>query len=132
MVKKNKTATSFSKPIRGFWITFVSLILSGITIFLLASVGLFGEMPDHTALENPRTNVASEIISSDGQTLGKFYFEDNRTPITFNKLPKNLYRHLLQLKMFGIMTMPELISEEHYAHLFFLEKKEELVQFLNN
>ena len=95
MVKKNKTATSFSKPIRWFWITFMSLILSGITIFLLASVGLFGEMPDHTALENPRTNIASEIISSDGQTLGKFYFEDNRTPITFNKLPKKLVQALI-------------------------------------
>jgi len=95
MVKKNKTATSFSKPIRWFWIIFVSLILSGITIFLLASVGLFGEMPDHTALENPRTNIASEIISSDGQTLGKFYFEDNRTPITFNKLPKKLVQALI-------------------------------------
>ena len=95
MVKKNKTVTSFSKPIRWFWITFMSLILSGITIFLLASVGLFGEMPDHTALENPRTNIASEIISSDGQTLGKFYFEDNRTPITFNKLPKKLVQALI-------------------------------------
>ncbi|MDG1315328.1 MAG: transglycosylase domain-containing protein [Algibacter sp.] len=95
MVKKNKTVASFSKPIRWFWITFMSLILSGITIFLLASVGLFGEMPDHTALENPRTNIASEIISSDGQTLGKFYFEDNRTPITFNKLPKKLVQALI-------------------------------------
>ena len=95
MVKKNKTVTSFSKPIRWFWITFMSLILSGITVFSLASVGLFGEMPDHTALENPRTNIASEIISSDGQTLGKFYFEDNRTPITFNKLPKKLVQALI-------------------------------------
>lgn len=95
MAKKNKTITSFSKPIRWFWITFTSLILSGITVFLLASVGLFGEMPDHTALENPRTNIASEIISSDGQTLGKFYFEDNRTPITFNKLPKKLVQALI-------------------------------------
>ena len=103
MVKKNKTATSFSKPIRWFWIIFVSLILSGITIFLLASVGLFGEMPDHTALENPRTNIASEIISSDGQTLGKFYFEDNRTPITFNKLPKKLVQAISICLFLGLM-----------------------------
>jgi len=73
----------------------MSLILSGITVFLLASIGLFGEMPDHTALENPRTNLASEIISSDGQTLGKFYFEDNRTPIAFNELPKQLVEALI-------------------------------------
>ncbi|MDG1013627.1 MAG: transglycosylase domain-containing protein, partial [Flavobacteriaceae bacterium] len=95
MVNKNKTITSFSKPIRWFWIIFMSLILSGLTVFLLASLGLFGEMPDHTALENPRTNLASEIISSDGQTLGKFYFEDNRTPIAFDKLPKELVQALV-------------------------------------
>ena len=95
MANKNKTVTNFSKPIRWFWTIFMSLILSGITVFLLASIGLFGEMPDHTALENPRTNLASEIISSDGQTLGKFYFEDNRTPITFNELPKQLVEALI-------------------------------------
>jgi len=96
MANKNKTVTNFSKPIRWFWTIFMSLaILSGITVFLLASIGLFGEMPDHTALENPRTNLASEIISSDGQTLGKFYFEDNRTPIAFNELPKQLVEALI-------------------------------------
>ncbi|MDA9640103.1 penicillin-binding protein [Flavobacteriaceae bacterium] len=95
MANKNKNVTNFSKPIRWFWTIFMSLILSGITVFLLASIGLFGEMPDHTALENPRTNLASEIISSDGQTLGKFYFEDNRTPIAFNELPKQLVEALI-------------------------------------
>jgi penicillin-binding protein 1A len=61
----------------------------------LASLGVFGEMPDHTALENPRTNLATEIISSDGKTLGKFYFEDNRTPVAFSDLPKHLVDALI-------------------------------------
>ena len=52
-------------------------------------------MPDHTALENPRTNLATEIISSDGKTLGKFYFEDNRTPVAFSDLPKHLVDALI-------------------------------------
>ena len=81
MGKKKKVSANFSKPIRWFWGLFLALILSGTSGFLLASLGLFGEMPDHTALENPRTNLATEIISSDDQTLGKFYFEDNRTPV---------------------------------------------------
>ena len=46
-------------------------------------------------LENPRTNLATEIISSDGQTLGKFYYEDNRTPVAFSELPKHLVDALI-------------------------------------
>jgi len=95
MAKKKKTTPSFSKPIRWFWIFFLAFILSGITVFISASLGLFGEMPDHTALENPRTNLATEIISSDGKTLGKFYYQDNRTPVAFSDLPKHLVEALI-------------------------------------
>ena len=90
MVKKKATPPNFSKPIRWFWTVFLALILSGISIFAMASLGVLGEMPDHTALENPRTNLATEIISSDGKTLGKFYYEDNRTPVSFEELPTHL------------------------------------------
>jgi penicillin-binding protein 1A len=74
---------------------FVSGILAVLLVFLLASWGAFGEMPDHTQLENPRTNLATEIISSDGETLGKFYFNDNRTPVSYNELPKHLVEALI-------------------------------------
>ena len=52
-------------------------------------------MPDHTVLENPETNLAAEIISSDGKTIGKFYLNDNRTPIEYDELPKHLVEALL-------------------------------------
>ena len=95
MVKRKKISANFSKTIRWFWVMFLALILSGISVFLLASLGVFGEMPDHTALENPRTNLATEIISSDGKTLGKFYYEDNRTPVSFEEFPKHLVDALI-------------------------------------
>jgi len=63
--------------------------------FVLASVGALGDMPDHTILENPKTDLASEIISSDNKTLGKFYFDDNRTPITYDDLSKHLVDNLV-------------------------------------
>lgn len=97
MVSKSaKTKTlDFTKYIKWFW----KLVALGIglvlLLFLLASWGVFGEMPDHTVLENPKTNLASEIISSDGVTLGKFYFKDNRTPVDFNDLPKYLVDALI-------------------------------------
>ena len=94
--KKQTTNTQdFSKYIRWFWWSFTGVILCIVLIFLLASWGLFGEMPDHTVLENPKTNLATEIISSDGETLGKFYFNDNRTPVSYDELPQNLIDALI-------------------------------------
>lgn len=93
--KKKTEALDFTKYIRWFWIMFLTGILAVILIFLSASWGYFGDMPDHTILENPKTNLASEIISSDHKTLGKFYFEDNRTPIDYSELPQHLVDALI-------------------------------------
>jgi penicillin-binding protein 1A len=95
MAKKKTASPNFSKPIRWFWMCFLAAISVVLLVFLSASFGVFGEMPDTTALENPRTNLATEIISSDGETLGKFYYEDNRTPVAFNELPKHLVDALI-------------------------------------
>lgn len=89
------TTTNFSKYIRWFWILFLTGIVLAILPFLLASWGVLGEMPDHTQLENPKTNLATEIISSDGQTLGKFYFNDNRTPVGYDELSPYLVDALI-------------------------------------
>ncbi|MDO7172207.1 penicillin-binding protein 1A [Mariniflexile sp. AS56] len=97
MAAKNQTSSTqdFLKYIRWFWMLFLGSVLFVILIFLCASWGLFGEMPDHTVLENPKTNLATEIISSDGKTLGKFYLNDNRTPVEYDELPQHLVEALL-------------------------------------
>ena len=94
--KKNVTNTAiFSKYIRWFWILFGSGVLAFFLLFQLAAWGVFGEMPDPTVLENPKTNLASEIISADGETLGKFYLNDNRTPVDYSELPQHLVDALI-------------------------------------
>lgn len=93
--KETKTVQDFTAYIRWFWLIFLGGILSIVVVFLLASWGYFGEMPDHTVLENPKTNLATEIISSDGETLGKFYFNDNRTPVDYSELPDYLVNALI-------------------------------------
>ncbi len=94
--KQNKTEQhNFSKYIRWFWMLFAGGILAVVLVFLLASWEAFGPMPDHTVLENPRTNLATEIVSSNGETLGKFYLEDNRTPVSYNELPPHLVEALI-------------------------------------
>lgn len=93
--KKKATAQNFSKYIRWFWITIISGVSFVVLLFLLASWGVFGEMPDYTRLENPSTNLATEIISSDGKLLAKIYNNDNRTPVDFSELPSHLVDALI-------------------------------------
>ncbi|WP_417238369.1 penicillin-binding protein 1A [Bizionia sp.] len=88
--KQANMSNGFQKYVRWFWTLFLGGISAVVLMFLLASWGVFGALPDHTVLENPKTNLATEIISSDGKTLGKFYFNDNRTPVSFDELPKHL------------------------------------------
>jgi len=97
MVKAQRKSkkTNFAKFIKWFWILFFTGVGSVILVFLLASWGVFGEMPAFDRLENPQTNLATEIISSDGETLGKFYLDDNRTPVAYKDLPSNLVNALV-------------------------------------
>jgi penicillin-binding protein 1A len=90
---KNKT-NSLGKHIKTFWKIFAGFILVVILFFLFASWGLFGSLPDETSLENPEKNLATEIISSDGKTIGKFY-KENRTPVPFDTLPDHLVKALI-------------------------------------
>lgn len=93
--RKKKVSSNFSKFIKWFWILFASGLFLIFLIFLLASWGFLGEMPTFERLENPQTNLATEIISSDGQTLGKYYLDDNRTPVSYDELPDNLVHALV-------------------------------------
>ena len=62
-------------------------------------------MPPLQQLENPKTNLATQIISSDGEILGKFFYNDNRTPIGFDELPEHLVQALVATE-----------DERFYAH----------------
>src|SRR5690606_929809 len=87
---KKKATNNFSKYIKWFWGLFIGGIAFVILLFLLASAGAFGEMPSFEELENPSSNLASEIISADGKTIGKLYLNENRTPIKDEDLSQNL------------------------------------------
>ena len=91
---KKKKETNFKKYIRRFWLLVVGGFISILLIFLLASWGIFGELPTFEELENPEKNLATEVISSDGVTLGKYAFK-NRTPVGFKDLPDNLVNALI-------------------------------------
>ena len=87
----------FTAFVRTMWVLFGAGVL-GLALFVLAVSGnflnLFGRMPNLKSLENPRSELASEIYSADGVLLGK-YFRENRTPVDFKDLPQNLIDALI-------------------------------------
>jgi penicillin-binding protein 1A len=66
--KINQKNTSAVKDIkyyqRKFWRVFAFTLGGILLFFLFASWGFFGSMPSFEDLENPESNLATEIISS--------------------------------------------------------------------
>lgn len=90
MTKKAiKQNTTFKKYTKWIWRIFLGGVGLVILMFLFASWGVLGKLPSFEELENPINNLATEVISSDGKTIGKYAVE-NRTPIGYKDLPQNL------------------------------------------
>lgn len=89
-----KKTTSFKKHLKWFW----GIILGGFTfvlvLFLYTAWDPLDTLPSFEELENPQTNLATEVISIDGKTIGK-YAKENRTPIKFKELSMNLVNALV-------------------------------------
>ncbi len=86
----------FNKYTRILWILFTFPFISFIIIFLLALTGNLGYMPKIEDLENPKINLATQIISADGEVLGSVYFKNqNRTHVDYERLPKHLIDALI-------------------------------------
>ena len=120
---KKKGINSYKNLLRFFWISFFTGILSAVVLFSSAALGFLGEMPDLQQLENPKTNLATQIISSDGVVLGKFYFNDNRTPISFDALPNNLVNALIATEDERFFSHSGIDLKGTLRALFYLGKK---------
>jgi penicillin-binding protein 1A len=79
------------KFIRYFWIFFLIPLL--LFTFLILGVVLFGDLPSFEELENPKSNLASEIYSSDQVVLGKYYYQ-NRSNVHYEDLSPNVINAL--------------------------------------
>ena len=92
--KSKKSPSLYRKYVIGFWVTyFVGLLLLA-GLFISISNGLLGKIPSFLELENPESNLATEIYSSDGKLLGKYYVE-NRSNIHYQDLSPNIINALI-------------------------------------
>ncbi len=96
--KKKSTSNLTKEDIRrytsGFWKLIISLIVLGFLFFIAVGLGLFGKLPSFRDLENPKSNLASEVISDDGVILGSYYVQ-NRSNVNYNQLSPALIQALI-------------------------------------
>lgn len=95
--KKTKATHTTSNAIRNLWIIFGSLLILVVLFFIFVATGIFGTMPSFEELENPRTNLATEIISCDGKILGSYYVE-NRSNVRYSELSHYMPEALISIE----------------------------------
>lgn len=94
MSAAKSSSTGNKKYILITWgIVFTPVILL-LLLFGLTAFELLGELPDVKELQNPKSNLASIVYSSDGRVLGKFY-KENRVNCTFKELSPHLVQALI-------------------------------------
>jgi penicillin-binding protein 1A len=91
MQKTNKKNLRYK---RGFWVLLFIPLIIVVSILILISFGYFGFMPTFEDLENPKNNVASEVITEDREILGTFYYQ-NRSFVNFDQISPNLINALI-------------------------------------
>ncbi len=71
------------------WTLYTLPLVLFIVIMFLIGNGKMGFLPDFARLENPQSNLATELITEDGEVLGK-YFIENRTFVNYEDLAPHL------------------------------------------
>ena len=90
----NKKSTKKNKAVKWLWIITLSGLFFVALMLTLAGVGAFGRMPSFEELENPKSNLATEIYADDGSIIGSFFVQ-NRSYVQYEELfPENEAEHL--------------------------------------
>ena len=95
--KKKSSASRKSNAIRNLWIVFGVFLVLIVLFFFCVAKGIFGTMPSFDELENPQTNLATEIISADGKVLGTYYVE-NRSNVRYAELSPYMPEALISIE----------------------------------
>lgn len=91
---KSKSGKSRLKKyaVRLFWFLFLAPILGFVGLML--GISWFADLPDVEELQNPESNQATVVYTSDGKELGRFYAE-NRVNVAYNEIDQDVINALI-------------------------------------
>ncbi len=89
--------SAYYKPVVRLWKLFAWGFFAAVFYIFCVETNflyLMGTMPSVDDLQDPKVNQSSEIYTSDGVMIGKFYTE-NRTPVAYENISPNLIQALV-------------------------------------
>lgn len=97
MANQKSGKKKFFNYILKLWLLWFLLIGLTVVFFYGIIAEWFGHMPTFEELENPKSNLASEVYSSNGELLGTFFIE-NRSNISYRDISPNLINALVAIE----------------------------------
>lgn len=91
----NKDISVYKKYIRIFWYVYATGVLAVVLMFFMIAQGWLGFMPSFEELENPESLLASEVVSADGVVLGKYFYKENRSFVSYEEFSPALRNALI-------------------------------------
>ena len=92
---KEERARRFTK---WFWTILCIPVGIFLVLLVLTASGAFGRLPSFEELENPKSNLATEIYADDGRLLGSFFIQ-NRSYVDYEELSPALVAALVAIFM---------------------------------
>ncbi|MCR5533291.1 MAG: penicillin-binding protein [Paludibacteraceae bacterium] len=90
------TTKSWHKPfLVWFWGLFIAGLTTAFVVIWLITEGVLGYLPPLEELQNPKNSFASEVISADMQSLGRYYRYENRVGVEYTDLSPDLIHALV-------------------------------------
>ena len=84
-MKKKTQGAPAPNYVKWLWYAALTPFVLLAAMLTLTALGAFGHMPSFEELENPRSNIATEIYSEDGKVLGTFFVQ-NRSYVQYEEL----------------------------------------------
>ena len=93
-MKRYSELSKASKATLWFWTIILVPTLTFVALLWATNAGVFGKLPSFEELENPKSNLATEIYSEDGVLLGSYYVQ-NRSYVDYDELSPALVAALI-------------------------------------
>ncbi|MDR0790064.1 MAG: transglycosylase domain-containing protein [Bacteroidales bacterium] len=93
-LKQEQQEQQYKRYVKRMWKIFGGFLVLLFLFFFCLSLGWLGFMPSFEQLENPKSNLASEVYSADGEVLGYIGLQ-NRSNANYSDISQNLVNALI-------------------------------------
>ena len=122
-MSKTKATNKWGKYVLRLWLLFILGLFLMMLFFYGVSKGLLGKMPTFAEIENPNSDLATEIFASDTDIpIGKYYSK-NRSNAQANELPQNLIDALVATEDIRFYQHSGIDLKRTFSAVFFLGKR---------